>query len=135
MIKEKKHTEIEKKQFCGKLNEMATIIHSDNRKMGFWAEKRQIGTLLMLVTSELAEALEADRKNRYFDPTHKEQPTGEDFDQWLKTHVKDTFEDELADTMIRLLDLCGAMDIDLEWHIHQKLKYNRARGFKHDKGY
>lgn len=68
-------------------------------------------------------------------PAHKAQPAEKDFEPWFENHVKDTFEDELADTMIRLLDLCGAMDIDLEWHISQKLKYNRTRVLKHDKGY
>lgn len=37
--------------------------------------------------------------------------------------------------MIRLFDLCGYMDIDIEKHIDLKLKYNQGRPNKHGKNY
>lgn len=40
---------------------------------------------------------------------------------------------ELADVVIRVLDFCGANDIDLESMIFEKLAYNATRGFKHGK--
>lgn len=45
--------------------------------------------------------------------------------------MKDTFEDEIADALIRILDMCGHMDIDIAKHVYQKLLYNRTRGYKH----
>ena len=48
-------------------------------------------------------------------------------------HVKDTFEDELADVMIRLGDLTGKMDIDIEKHISLKQKFNSRREKMHGK--
>jgi len=45
----------------------------------------------------------------------------------------ESFDFEIADTIIRLLDLCGAKDIDIEWHIEQKLKYNSTRERLHGK--
>jgi NTP pyrophosphatase (non-canonical NTP hydrolase) len=49
--------------------------------------------------------------------------------------VKDTFEDELADAVIRIADLCGYLNIDLESHIKAKMRYNETRPHKHGKEY
>jgi NTP pyrophosphatase (non-canonical NTP hydrolase) len=49
--------------------------------------------------------------------------------------VKDTFEDEIADTVIRLLDLSEGLGIDIEKHIRLKLEYNKTRPHKHGKKY
>ena len=55
----------------------------------------------------------------------------EDRSKYLKgvfeNTIKDTFEDEMADTVIRILDICGKMKIDIEWHIVKKLEYNKLR--------
>lgn len=38
--------------------------------------------------------------------------------------------------MICLITLCKSMEINLEWHINQKMKYNELRPYKHeDKNY
>ena len=42
---------------------------------------------------------------------------------------------EVADVAIRLFDLCGGMNIDLEKHIELKMKYNSLRGYKHGKAF
>jgi NTP pyrophosphatase (non-canonical NTP hydrolase) len=49
--------------------------------------------------------------------------------------VKDTFQDELADVMIRVMDLAAHKDIDLEIHIAAKMRYNSLREYKHEKRY
>ena len=49
--------------------------------------------------------------------------------------IKDTFEDEIADAFLRLMDLCGAMNIDIEKHIRMKAEYNKLRPTKHGKAY
>jgi len=121
--------------FANGLTAAAKQVHKDNKQKGFWDKEREVGTLLMLATSELAEALEADRKGRYTGKIVSEDKEKEEFPQWFEQNIKDTFEDEMADTVIRILDICGAMDIDLEWHINQKLKYNRTREHMHSKAY
>jgi NTP pyrophosphatase (non-canonical NTP hydrolase) len=118
------------------LNELSKEIYSQNVKKGFWDKPREVGTILMLINSELVEALEADRKSRHFELKTKPIVNNiSDFKSAFETHVKDTFEDEIADTIIRLLDLCGAAKIDIDWHIEQKLKYNQLRLHKHGKEY
>ena len=96
----------------------------------------------MLVVSELSEALEADRKNKHADfETYQTKLNSEPNRVFVKQsslfqeYIKDTFEDEIADAMIRLFDLCGYMDIDIEKHIDLKLKYNQGRPNKHGKNY
>jgi NTP pyrophosphatase (non-canonical NTP hydrolase) len=49
--------------------------------------------------------------------------------------IKDSFEDEIADAVIRLLDLAAGLNINLEQHIEAKLAYNRTRKRFHGKKY
>lgn len=126
------------------LNAAAQTVHHNNRKKGFYDKPIEVGTQLMLIVSELSEALEADRKGRHAD--HEEIDTLENesyswadspityMDTFEKT-VKDSHEDEIADAVIRLLDYAGAKGIDLEWHIYHKLEYNKTREPKHGKAY
>lgn len=131
------------------LNKLAKDIYAGNKKRGFWPEdtpaNKSKGEFLMLVVSELAEALEADRKDNFTRSGHALQAlalvgmeTKIDnlkFKEFFQKNVKDTFEDELADAMIRILDYCGANNIDIESHIETKVAYNNTREFKHGKKY
>jgi len=138
------------------LNSLKDTIVEANRKNGFWelhdraievheenANKWTQGVLqaydaqkLCLVHSEVSEALEAMRKSKYSNPSAKgilsqlEEGSGEWIDAF-KENVKDTVEDEIADSIIRLLDFCGGHGIDIEFHIKNKLMYNATRGNKH----
>ena len=49
------------------LNQLRDEIHANAKEKGFYDNPKEIGTLLMLVVSELAEALEADRAGRFCD--------------------------------------------------------------------
>ena len=92
------------------LNKLSEICHSIAKEKGFWDKERNIGEALMLIVTELAEAMEAHRKQ----------------DQ-------ENFREELADTFIRLLDLCGGLNIDMEYEIDKKSHKNKARPYKHGK--
>ncbi len=124
------------------INEACALIHAGNKEKGFWDTERNVGELLMLVTSELGEAMEAHRKGRFtnwdlFDEQDKiERKFGrqKEFNAF-KSQVKDSFEDEIADAVIRLFDLSAGLRIDLERHIIEKLKYNSSRERLHGKRY
>ena len=73
--------------------------------------ERNIGELLMLVVSELSEAMEGDRKNLMDDKL---------------THRK-MFEVEIADAFIRLLDISGGLGLDISGAIAEKLAFNLNR--------
>lgn len=121
------------------INKLAKEIHKGNVDRGFYDEPTEIGTRLMLLVSEAAEALEADRKGRHCQVDLKEKVLGhawdEDFKKEFLDHVKDTFEDELADVLIRLLDLAAYLDVNIEAHTTAKLRFNSLRPYKHGKKY
>lgn len=86
-------------------------IHEQNKEMGWWDSPREIGTLLCLVHSEISEAMEGDRKGLMDDHLpHREM-----------------MEVELADAIIRILDIAGHKGYDIEAAINEKLAYNRVR--------
>ena len=127
------------------LNELRDEIHEYAKNKGFWDSPRETGTLLMLCVSELSEAMEADRRGKYADiAAYNECENADDIFEGDKQMylvssfqclIKDTFEDELADSITRILDLCGAKGIDIEKHIELKMKYNATRERMHGKKY
>ena len=66
---------------------------------------------LMLIVSEVSEAMEGDRKNLKDD----------------KLPHRDMREVELADALIRICDLAGAYNMDLGGAVAEKLAYNAQR--------
>lgn len=102
------------------LNELRDKAYKIACDHGFHDKELSNEHWLCLVISELMEAVEADRKGRHFDFSNN------DFDHYCRTsdrcgfskafedHIKDTVEDELADAVIRLLDLAGYRDIAIE---------------------
>jgi NTP pyrophosphatase (non-canonical NTP hydrolase) len=128
-------------------NELSKRIFFNAKKKGFYDKPIEVGTKLMLCVSELSGALEAHRKNRYANMcglehfekyVDGENPQTIDSGVWniaFQDNIKDTFEDEIADTIMRLLDLCGYLKIDIEKHIRWKIRYNESRPYKHGKQY
>ena len=92
------------------LKELSRLCHSIAVEKGFWEGERNIGESLMLIVTELAEAMEAHR-----------------------VRDDDNFREEIADAMIRLLDLCGGLGIDIEAEIEKKSNKNKKRPYKHGK--
>lgn len=91
-----------------------------------------INQKLMLISSELSESMESLRKgkksminNELINEITNEKDSM--FQMKFIHHVKDTFEDELADTFIRLGDLCKKLDIDIDKYIDMKMRYNSIR--------
>jgi NTP pyrophosphatase (non-canonical NTP hydrolase) len=124
------------------LNQLAYEIHDRNIEKGFFDDKKNIGEMLMLMVTEVAEACEADRKDRYMGKEGNwlvDRISQIQFDDTFKiqydTDVKGTFEEEMADIFIRLLDMCAFKKIDLNAHVELKMRYNSLRPHKHGKKY
>jgi NTP pyrophosphatase (non-canonical NTP hydrolase) len=129
------------------LNELSKQVHENAKSKGFFDSEKNIGEMLCLIHSEVSEALEADRKNFYTNVSEiklkglADKNYGatfnddEIFKEFFSITVKNTFEDELADVIIRVLDLCAFKGIDIEKHIKMKMRYNALREHKHGKAY
>jgi NTP pyrophosphatase (non-canonical NTP hydrolase) len=92
------------------LGEITRLCHETAVEKGFWDQKRNMGEALMLIVTELAEAMESYRRQE-----------------------EDNFREELADTCIRLFDLCGGLHIDIAKEIEKKAFKNKTRPYKHGK--
>jgi NTP pyrophosphatase (non-canonical NTP hydrolase) len=120
-----------------KLNKLASAIYQANAEKGFWDRSRNNGEMLMLIVSELGEAMEALRKGRIADWTTHDDNIGNGGcpKANFESCIKDTFEDEIADSLIRILDMCGGLGIDIERHVREKLAFNTTRERLHGKNF
>lgn len=111
------------------INRLIEITHENAVEKGFWEDwyechngtigtpefriqmiNNAICTRLMLIVSEVSEALEAVRKGD-----------------------NENFKEELADVIIRVCDLAGELSIDLDDEIMKKINKNKDRPYKHGK--
>lgn len=117
------------------LPEITEAAHGNAVSKGFWDDQklaphshlldlgrvqRTIPEKLALIHSEVSEALEDYRDGHMVTTVDaKGKPVG--------------FPSELADIVIRICDLAGALGIDLDAEIEQKVRYNASRPHKHGK--
>lgn len=97
------------------INQLVRLSHDYAKNKGFWndqntEDKRVIATKLMLIVTEVAEAMEAIRKEGF-----------------------GNLGEELADVVIRVADLSGALGIDLGGEIETKALRNSIRPYMHGK--
>lgn len=113
------------------LRELQTSVHDLAREKGWWDgyDRDDLGWLKLttdqllakvsLIHAELSEAVEEARKSN-------------DHGMYLGEGGKpEGFVVELADAVIRTLDLCGALGLDLEAAIVAKHEFNKTRPRRH----
>lgn len=90
-------------------------IHKTAHAKGFWELnlKRPRGEMVMLIITELSEAVEAHRKNRFVDKSATTENHDAAWNDIFLQKVKDTVEDEIADAVIRILDYTKGFDIPI----------------------
>lgn len=100
------------------LNALRDRAYKNACEHGFHDQELSNEHCLCLVISELMEAVEADRKGKRFNKDAKETYELIQNVKFCKVifdnYIKGSVEEELADAVIRLLDLCGLRKIELE---------------------
>ena len=113
---------------CEGLNNLCEEIHDWAKRKKFEANWAVVPRLLMLVVSELGEAMEDYRRI--------------DFEHFCSvkclrsaksTQHLNGFKQEIADTIIRICHMCAALGIDIEEEIRVKMLINEKRPIKHGK--
>ena len=115
-------------QRCGKdfresFTALCTMIHASARDHGFWDSELNFGEKIALVHSELSEALEKNRKGVNnglgLADEHCPQHSGVAI--------------ELADAIIRIMDLAGYLGMDIGAAIIENMNFNSNRPYLHGK--
>ena len=90
------------------LNAWAKDIHDNAINHGWWETQRPVPELLCLIHSEVSEALEAYREDEF-----------------------DLLAEELADIIIRTLDMAAGLNIDIGGEVLRKHRININRPYRH----
>lgn len=95
-----------------KLTILANDTYLNAQRHGFYPDNTDITTALMLIITEMAEAVQADRHNRHgsIEDYESEIQMGRDIPTAYKNTLEGTVESEFADVGIRILSLLGWMD-------------------------
>ena len=126
------------------IKRMQRMVHQLAKKKGWWepGNSKTDVEAIMLVVTELAEAVEEIRNGKpaYYTSTvatpHMLMPSDSRgptvFLQQGTTNTKpEGTLIELADAVIRIMDLCGKHKWDLETAIRLKHEYNKTRPHRH----
>ena len=105
-----------------RLAEYQRQVHETAVAHGWWDEPRPVLEAIALIHAEISEAVEEYRNdNSDLTAVHRDPATGK----------VDGFGVELADAVIRILDLCEHLGIDMEALLVEKAAYNETRPYRH----
>lgn len=104
------------------------------RERNLYRKDHNVLELLCEIHSEVSEAMVAYQKGEHAREPLCKAIKGEHatenitaYDICFLLNYKDTFEDELADIVLRTASLCGYLGIDLEHHVEAKMTFNSRR--------
>lgn len=106
------------------ISEWQTAIHQYAKDKGWWEpdRPRTFGDLLTLVHCELSEAYEEFRAGKGMTEIYENEG---------KPGKAEGIAVELADAVIRILDMCAYYGIDLQAVMAQKHEFNKTRAYRH----
>lgn len=105
------------RRFIESFNTLAQAVHENAREKGFWDQPRNNGEMIALMHEELSEALSCLRKAPEGPDSHCMEYRG--------------VEVELADLVIRLMDMAHSRGYDVAEALVAKMAYNQGREYRH----
>jgi NTP pyrophosphatase (non-canonical NTP hydrolase) len=93
----------------------AVIEEGNDKALLKYVINQEVNTKLLLIITELSEIVEAIRAGAGYRDLH--------------------VQEEFADVLIRFLDLCGFLGIDLDTAVAEKRAINNDRPYKHNKAF
>ena len=104
------------KSFTESLNNMMGEAHTLAQSKGWWTPDPGLPTALVMVHAEVSEMVEAIRNGN---------PSSQKIPEFSCA------EEEAADVVIRIMDLCASRDFRLAEAIVAKHKFNKNRSYRH----
>lgn len=101
-----------------------------NSSKGWFDEERTVGDMVALLHAEVSEILEAYRDYGMKDGTKPPYRAGMD-PNTERPAKPEGVAVEMADVLIRLLDMAKRWDIDIVSAFDEKMKYNWTRPYRH----
>jgi NTP pyrophosphatase (non-canonical NTP hydrolase) len=112
------------------LNELAAEIHKTALDHGWWSKpvkEWNFAEDLMLIVSEASEALEDWRKGYEVSVPGYEYVQSTEPLEYKPVGIPS----ELADILIRVLDVSVAYGVDIQAAVSEKIAYNKTRSYRH----
>lgn len=105
---------------------LAEAVHANAVEKGFQDPPQDIATMSLNTIGEVCEHWEAFRKKKLDAPCDKTEGMMELFGETLTNE-----EEEVADQLIRVLDIARRFKVDIVKAVRIKHGYNRTRSFRH----
>lgn len=136
------------------IKELVAKAHETAVQHGFWDPAPELGTYIALIHSELSEVLEEARAGEPANQNYyecRQEDCGKKLCCPKRIPIPNLcnadenkraacgfakpcgIPSELADAVIRIADLAGALGIDLDAAIVEKMAFNENRPYKHGK--
>lgn len=117
---------------CIAINDIAAKAHDNAVKHGFYDDYLEVSEVL--VKADLPECVDYVKRDFVLAQLSKiASEVGECVAVVQKQRVYDGLSEELADIMIRTMDLAAFMDIELGTAVAAKMAKNESRPYKHGK--